>query len=937
MRRRRIVAALAAALLASFIGSASADYVGSGIHPWVVVLCNFSNQQLDPAPASYFEQMYGDSGAGSGQFNFEDWWHDASFGQLSVAGTTIANGTHADSNGWYTVPETRDTWGYTRDRYGKIVDCANAAASDVDYGNYYGVIAIFPEAQGKTTTALGAGDTTVTMSSSNTSPTPSVTTTNYWPTPPFMMNIDDGTGGNSETVDVTAVSGSTFTIVRGVNGTTAKAHNANADAGVPGDFGEVTNGSPVGTPPGQSHVTLTSGTFNLATVILPNETNLSGAQHETGHGFGYNHSRKLSYSTTDYQDSTDIMSVYTGTYEFTTLGTSFGGSVLGSLANDKGPGLDAINLDFQGWIPSPRHFVFDNGSPGQATISLHSLSDPNALLGGGYLEARSPASVTIENQSPNGSDGSPLLPTNPPTCSGTGYGCTTSAYYTLEYREQAGWDSGFPANAIVLHLFGNDNRSYWVDQLPDGHNGVLYVGDEYVDAGNDTYVAVNAFDPSTHTAKVTLGAQQIQPQLAYSGVTSQDFNDPATLAADLTVGSAPVPFESVTLSVGTQSCSGTTDVSGHVSCQITIAQDPGSYTATASFAGDAAYSAATGTASFTINQEESQVVYTGSTTGDYHDPATVSAQLIDPDGGAPIAGKTIVFTLGAGDTCSAPTDGTGVASCQITPHQTGSKTLLASFGPDVDYVSSSDSTTFVITPEETTIAYTGPTVVLGGSASATLTATLVEDGANDDDGDGGSPAPVPAQTATLSLGGQSCTATTDSAGQLSCTIAPVVVPLGPETASAGFAGNAAYEPSSDSVDAIVFAFPDTGAFVLGDVTAAGAGSSEVTWWGSDWAAQNGLTGGSSPSAFKGFAGAITLPTSTPPTSCGSDWTTRPGNSTPPVGAVPSYMGVVVAGAISKSGAAISGNSIGIVVVRTDPGYRPSPGHAGAGTIVATFC
>ena len=29
-----------------------------------------------------------------------------------------------------------------------------------------------------------------------------------------------------------------------------------------------TNGSPVGTPPGQSHVTLSSGTFPLATVVL---------------------------------------------------------------------------------------------------------------------------------------------------------------------------------------------------------------------------------------------------------------------------------------------------------------------------------------------------------------------------------------------------------------------------------------------------------------------------------------------------------------------------------------------------------------------------------------------------------------------------------------------------------------------------------------------
>jgi Bacterial Ig-like domain (group 3) len=937
MRKRSLVAVLAVVLGSLFTGSASADYVGMGTHPWVIVLCNFSNQQLDPAPASFFEQMYGDPGSDSGQYNFEDWWHDASFGQLSVTGTAVADGSGADANGWYTVPETRDTWGYSRDRYGKIVDCANAAASDVDYANYYGVIAIFPEAAGKTTVALNASDTTVTLDSSSSSPTPTVATTNYWPTPPFMMNIDDGTPSNSETVRVTAVSGNTFTIVRGVNGTTAQAHNANADAGVPGDFGEVTNGSPVGTPPGQSHVTLTSGTFDLATVILPNETNLSGAQHETGHGFGYSHSRKLSYSTTDYQDSTDIMSVYTGTYEYTTLGTTFGGSVLGSLANDKGPGLDAINLDFQGWIPAPRHYPFDNGVPGQDTITLHSLSDPNALLGSGYLEARSPASVTIEDQSPNGSNGQPLPPTSPPTCSGGGYACTTSSYYTLEYREQTGWDSGFPADAIVLHLFGNDNRSYWVDQLPYGHNGLLYVGDEYVDAANNTYVAVNSFDPSSHTARVTLGAQQIQPDLAYSGDTSQDYNDQTTLAADLTVGGAPVPFEPITLTLGTQSCGGTTDAAGQASCSITVDQDPGSHTVTASFTGDPAYSAASASVPYTITQEESKVVYTGALTSHYHDSATVSAQLVDPDGGAPIVGKTITFTLGVGDTCTAVTDGTGAAQCQIAPHQTGTQTLVASFGPDTDYLSSSDSVTFAITPEETTMTYTGPTVILGGSGAATLTARLVEDGANDSDGDGGSPAPVPAQTATLSLGSQSCTATSDPAGNLSCTIPSVTVPLGPETVSADFAGNAAYQPSSDSTTAIVFAFPSRGVFVVGDETVATAGSSPITWWSSMWSALNGLSGGAAPAAFKGFVNTITLPTTTPVTVCGSNWATTTGNSSSPVGTVPSYMGVVVASSIGQSGSTINGNSVGIVVLQTNPGYAPNPGHPDTGTIVATYC
>jgi hypothetical protein len=49
------------------------------------------------------------------------------------------------------------------------------------------------------------------------------------------------------------------------------------------------------------------------------------------------------------------------------------------------------------------------------------------------------------------------------------------------------------------------------------------------------------------------------------------------------------------------------------------------------------------------------------------------------------------------------------------------------------------------------------------------------------------------------------------------------------------------------------------------------------------------------------------------------------------------MGVVVSSTISKSGATISGNVPKIVVVTTNPGYAPNPGHPGTGTVVAVFC
>ena len=49
------------------------------------------------------------------------------------------------------------------------------------------------------------------------------------------------------------------------------------------------------------------------------------------------------------------------------------------------------------------------------------------------------------------------------------------------------------------------------------------------------------------------------------------------------------------------------------------------------------------------------------------------------------------------------------------------------------------------------------------------------------------------------------------------------------------------------------------------------------------------------------------------------------------------MGVVVTSSVSKSGSQVAGDIVRIVVVRTDAGYAPKPGHPGTGTVVATYC
>jgi PKD domain len=119
-------------------------------------------------------------------------------------------------------------------------------------------------------------------------------------------------------------------------------------------------------------------------------------------------------------------------------------------------------------------------------------------------------------------------------------------------------------------------------------------------------------------------------------------------------------------------------------------------------------------------------------------------------------------------------------------------------------------------------------------------------------------------------------------------------------------------------------------FVIGDGNS--ATGTHVTFWGAQWWKLNTLSGGAAPASFKGFALEPATPT------CGTDWTTGPGNSPPPpTGPLPEFMGVIVTGSTSKSGSQISGDTVHMVVVETDPGYSNNPGHPGTGTVVAQIC
>lgn len=218
----------------------------------------------------------------------------------------------------------------------------------------------------------------------------------------------------------------------------------------------------------------------------------------------------------------------------------------------------------------------------------------------------------------------------------------------------------------------------------------------------------------------------------------------------------------------------------------------------------------------------------------------------------------------------------------------------------------------------------------------------------------------PAQTESVGATATVSAVLTDSCGDpLSDVVVRFSIPSGPNAGETGSAvtsdaGSAVFSYTSsatgtDSVQAsvtnavgftrtsnpvtvtwtIVFA-PGGGSFVVGDGNA--ALGSTVTFWGSQWAWHNSVSGGLAPRSFKGFADEPATPT------CGEVWTSEPGNSTPPPeGPLPELMAVIVTSAVHQTGPEVSGDIAEIVVVRTDSDYRPNPGHPAGGTVVAVIC
>ena len=612
------------------------------------------------------------------------------------------------------------------------------------------------------------------------------------------------------------------------------------------------------------------------------------------------------------------------TFTATVFGALFPDSPIGGVQFFDGAstlgGIQAISFDFDTFLGA--HVVPTNHSSGSITVQLSGGTHIISVVYAG-LDFPSRGGPLTQNVTAATSATMVTSTVNP---SVFGQPVTFTAAVSSSC-------SGSVAGSVQFQADGSDlGGPQPVDS--SGHASIIASS---LSVGNHPVTAVFTSSNSdvTGSSGSLAGGQVVNPADTTTGVSSSanpsEFGAPVTFTATTSVNSpgsgtasGSVQFQDNGTNLGSPQNLGGAGQASITTTGLSV----GTHTISASFTSDTAnFNNSSVSTTQIVNRARTTLSYDGTRSADFNDVAVLSARLTRTDNSSPVAGKTVTLTMGS-ESCVQATDANGEAACTITPAEAaGPFTVTAVFSGDGNYLSSADSQPFTVTREETTTTYTGPTVIAQGNP-VTLSGRLLEDGVT----------PIAGRMLTLTLGSglgsQSCLAgPSDASGNAHCTVPSVTVNQGSQPVKADFAGDSYYLPSADATkNVIIFAFPTRGIFVLGDQTATSAPAT-VTFWGSEWAKQNTLTGGSAPSAFKGFADS---PSTNPP-ACGGTWTSSPGNSSAPVDSLPAYMGTAISTSITKHGNTISGNITKIVVVLTDPGYASNPGHPGTGTIIATYC
>jgi hypothetical protein len=213
----------------------------------------------------------------------------------------------------------------------------------------------------------------------------------------------------------------------------------------------------------------------------------------------------------------------------------------------------------------------------------------------------------------------------------------------------------------------------------------------------DASVKVCDKDGGCTTKLFTVTVRKRSTSLGYTGDNAGTYSASTNLAGALVdeygqaVNAATLSFDLGGSAAGTA----LTGASGIASRTTTVGLSAGSYSVSASFAGNGLYSdTGPATESYDVSAMGTSVAYTGSLSGGPNKVIPLSAKLTD-NLGRPLAGRTITFVLGS-QSASAVTGATGVAATTLQLNQKpGIYSMSASWSGDAGkYTGSSQSAAF---------------------------------------------------------------------------------------------------------------------------------------------------------------------------------------------------------------------------------------------------
>ncbi|MFN2625312.1 MAG: hypothetical protein ABR520_04420 [Mycobacteriales bacterium] len=144
--------------------------------------------------------------------------------------------------------------------------------------------------------------------------------------------------------------------------------------------------------------------------------------------------------------------------------------------------------------------------------------------------------------------------------------------------------------------------------------------------------------------------------LRYVGSVAAQWGDSVRVAAELTDdgGKEGVAGKRITFRIGTATATATTNRDGRAETRMAVSADAGSYTLSASYAGDASVGHASTTAGFTVKLETTRIAISGDASAGF------TITLTDDDG-QPVSNEEVEWTVDGKSAGKTKTDGHGRA------------------------------------------------------------------------------------------------------------------------------------------------------------------------------------------------------------------------------------------------------------------------------------